>query len=321
MKKFIYSIIFIALLALVMIRMYCDVIEIGEKLRTTHQYLEFAFYALTIFVVISLIIYPLLSILFSPYYSISRFCDENDTNNGGIRSKARRLIKYGNLNDEEKEKIKECLKDRSASGKQKLSNRMYIVYNNQIKKNIDKLVADSAKDTLIMTAVSQSNFIDMIVVLVNNFRLIKKIVKMCGFRPTFIRTMKLFISVISSSLIADGIEKADLGSIVAPTLKGGTKLITESAMGGVINAFFMLRIGMLTKNYLYTEDPKKSKFSIRSNSYVEALKLYPSVISALITSPIKGIASLFKTDKNEPNEEVDISEPKWFRKKRNKPLD
>ena len=66
------------------------------------------------------------------------------------------------------------------------------------RKNIDELVVNSAKDTLILTAMSQNGFVDFIVVLTNNFRMIKKIIVMCGFRPTFMRTLKLYINVFFS---------------------------------------------------------------------------------------------------------------------------
>ena len=99
-------------------------------------------------------------------------------------------------------------------------NHMYILYNNQIKKNIDELVVNSAKDTLILTAMSQNGFVDFIVVLTNNFRMIKKIIVMCGFRPTFMRTLKLYINVFFSSLVADGAQKLEMSSLISSSLTG-----------------------------------------------------------------------------------------------------
>ena len=262
------------------------------------------------------ILNPILTILFKKNYSIAKYCDENTRNNRGIRKRAKRLLKYGNLKEEDKAALLESL----SMSNQELSQRMYILYNNQIRKNIDELVVNSAKDTLILTAMSQNGFIDFIVVLSNNFRMIKKIIIMCGFRPTFTRTMKLYMNVFFSSLVADGAQKLEMSSLISSSLTGLSKIVVDSLGNGAVNALFMLRIGMLTKNYLYIDDVKKKKFSLRNNSILEACKLFPSVIMSVVTSPIKSIAKIFKRNEEKDEEEIETEEApkvkwKWRLKK------
>ena len=183
-----------------------------------------------------------------------------------------------------------------------------------IKKNIDDLVVNSAKDTLILTAMSQNGVIDFIVVLANNFRMIKKIIVMCGFRPTFMRTMKLYTNVFFSSLIADGAQKLEMSSLISSSLTGLSKVVVDSLGNGAVNALFMLRIGMLTKNYLYIDGVKKNKFSLRNSSILEACKLFPSVIMSVVTSPIKSVAKIFSRGEEKNEEEIieeEIPEVKW----------
>lgn len=310
MKKFLTYLITILLFIIVGFHIYAGAIDVGMKLRETSEYLEIFFYASVIIVVYFLILQPLLKVLFSPSYSIAKYCDEKNTSN--LKSRAKRLLKYGNLDEENKEMLENAMDDN-----EKLAKRMYIIYNNIIKKNIDDIVVNCSRDTLVITGFSQSHFVDMLTVLVNNFRMVKKIVTMCGFRPTFIRTLKLYIVVFNSSLIADGAQKMEVTSLISTSLQGSLKLVADSAVNGAINAFFMLRVGMLTKNYLYAKDTKKMKVSIRDNSFVDAIKLFPSVVSSLITTPIKGVTNLFK-GKEKTNEEVEVSEElqkvEWKRK-------
>ena len=162
---------------------------------------------------------------------------------------------------------------------------------------------------MFLTAVSQSSFIDSLAVLVNNFKMVKKIVVLCGFRPTFYRLAKLYINIIASSLIADGLQKLDVSALISTSIQGTGKVLTNSTINGITNAFFMLRTGMLTRHYLYAKDPKKDKISLKNSAFVEASKLLPSFISELIfgtvSNVISSIGKVFTKEKKEidPEEE------------------
>ena len=316
MKKFMVVFLTLALLALVCFRMYAHAVQVGILLRQTSPYLEYTFYILLAIVVYYFIIAPVIKVLLAPYYSVAKYCDEEV--DGDLKKRAKRLIKYGNLTDEDIENIKDSMDD-----KEKLSKRLYIIYTSTIKKNIDEIVVNTSRDTFVVTAVSQKSFTDMLMVLVNNFRMIKKIILMCGFRPTFIRTMKLYAHVFKASLIADGAQQIEVSTLISTSIQGALKVLTDSAVNGAINAFFMLRIGMLTKNFLYAKDPVKMSHSIRNNSFVEAFRLFPSIITSLITSPIKGVANLFKSKdkpKGEDGEELELSEEVSEIKWKHKPI-
>jgi len=311
MKKFITYLITLSLLLLVSFVLFSNVLDIGNSLSRTHISLEIIFYVVSGFLFFYLILSPLLTVLFAKNYSIAKYCDEDINYSHVLIKRAKRLIEKGNLDEESKATLQECLKDTSKEGKNKLAQRMYIIYNNQIKQNIDQLVIDSAKDTLVLTAMSQNGFVDFVVVLTNNFRMIKKIIQMCGFRPTFMRTMKLYANVFFSSLVADGAQKIEMSSLISSSLTGFSKVITNSLANGALNALFMLRVGMLAKNYLYCDDIKKKKFSLRNNSIFEACKLFPSVVMSMITSPIKSVSKLFSKKEEEQEIEEEVPEVKW----------
>jgi hypothetical protein len=291
MKKYIIGAVTAAAFLLVCLYIFYNVLDIGMVLREKSPVFEYLFYGCTVIVFYYLVVSPMITILLMPYYSVAKYCDEDLDNNGpGLKSRATRLLKSNILDAETNLQLKNAINDSHM-----LAERMYIIYNNQIKVKIDNVVVSSSRDLLLLTAISQSRFGDMIIVLSNNFRMIKKIVVLCGFRPTFIRTCKLFLNVFATSLIADGMQKIEITSVLGMTaIKGPFKIITDSAANGIANSFFMLRIGMLTKQYLYALDAKKQKITLKNLAVTEAVKLFPSVVSSLVSSPLKSLISFVK---------------------------
>ena len=313
MKKFIVYLLTIAVTVLLCLYAYSEAIEIGSNLGKNNDWLAVLYYVALILVLYFLLLKPVITILFAPYYSISKFVDDDSKNDSGIRKKALALIKNNVLDKTQEEVLMNALNHKD---KKVLSQRMNIIYNNQIKQKIDEIVISSARDTMFLTAVSQSSFIDSLAVLVNNFKMVKKIVILCGFRPTFYRLAKLYINIIASSLIADGLQKLDVSALISTSIQGTGKVLTNSTINGITNAFFMLRTGMLTRNYLYAKDPKRDKISLKNSAFVEASKLLPSFISELIfgtvSNVISSIGKVFTKEKKEiDHEEEEIKKVKF----------
>ena len=313
MKKFIVYLLTIAVTVLLCLYAYSEAIEIGSNLGKNNDWLAVLYYVALILVLYFLLLKPVITILFAPYYSISKFVDEDSKNDSGIRKKALALIKNNVLDKTQEEVLMNALNHKD---KKVLSQRMNIIYNNQIKQKIDEIVISSARDTMFLTAVSQSSFIDSLAVLVNNFKMVKKIVILCGFRPTFYRLAKLYINIIASSLIADGLQKLDVSALISTSIQGTGKVLTNSTINGITNAFFMLRTGMLARNYLYAKDPKRDKISLKNSAFVEASKLLPSFISELIfgtvSNVISSIGKVFTKEKKEIDpEEEEIKKVKF----------
>lgn len=313
MKKFIIYLVAIALTVLLALYSFSKATEIGLTLRETNVWLEVAYYVVLIVVFFFLILRPLIIILFAPYYSINRFLDNDENNDKGIRKRALALIKNNVLDKTTEEVLMNALNHKD---KKVLSQRMNIIYNNQIKQKIDDIVVSSARDTMFLTAVSQSSFFDSLIVLANNFRMVKKIVVLLGFRPSFVRLAKLYINIVASSLIADGLQKVDISALISTSIQGTGKVLTNSSVNGIVNAFFMLRTGMLARNYLYAKDPKKDKINLKNSAFVEASKLIPSFISELIFGTVSGVISsigkVFTKEKKEKDkEEEEIKKIKY----------
>ena len=157
--------------------------------------------------------------------------------------------------------------------------------NKNLKKDLRSIIVGASKDTLYLTSISQNSFIDILIVVINNFRLLKKIVVRCGFRPSFVRLLKFYINVSFSALIADGAQKMDVNSLFGGTLKGLAKPVVGSLLDGSVNAFFMLRTGFLARNYILDEcDDAESKSESRRSAFVDASAALPELaIHSLIT--------------------------------------
>lgn len=324
MKKFYWFLIFLIALAAVTFVSYYNVIKVGATLREHSVYIEYVFYALCAFLYFALLIDPLFSILFSPQYSVSRIATGGKENFRMCVRLAKSLIKSGALKDSEREELVEILKGKAAGKKDRLVKKLYLIYNNTVKKNLDEHIKETAKNTFYFTALSQNGFLDMLIVLVNNFKMVKKMVALCGFRPSFVRVMKIYVNIFFSSLVADGAENINLSSLLGASLGSGLKIAINSIANGTINAFFMLRTGFLAKEYLFTEEAKKKKFELRKTAMAEAAVYLPQIITSVVTDPLKSLSRLlFKPaaeKKDEDGEDiiVDLNQ-KWVRKKPKQP--
>ncbi|MDR0832064.1 MAG: YcjF family protein [Bacillales bacterium] len=316
MKKFITALLIIASVIVLGYIMVADAIVTGTKLREINAewgiYLEWSFYILLGVVVYFLLLRPLIIVLCSPYYSLAKYVDTN-YKNAGASHRVNVLIKNKAITDLTEI---ELLKDLKRKGeKEKINKRLYILYHGEIKNNIDKIIVENAKNALVLTGVSQSHLFDSLSVLVTNFQMIKQIVVLSGFRPTFFRLAKLYLRVLISALVANGLSRVDISSLLSSSIKGLGKVLTDSAVQGAVNALFVLRIGILTRNYIYAEK-KTDKFDIRTTAFAEAVTLFPNVISILITQPLSALFNLLKPEKKEIVEKEEKIPATWSNKKK-----
>ncbi len=320
MKKFYWFLIFLIALAAVTFVAYYNVVKVGVTLREHSVYLEYLFYALCAFLYFALLIDPLFSILLSPQYSVAKIASGEGENYRICLRLAKNLLKNGELKEGDREELEQILKGDRGEKKDRLAKKLFLVYNNTVKKNLDEYIKEAAKNTFYFTALSQNGFLDMLIVLTNNFRLVKKMVAMCGFRPSFVRVMKIYVNIFFSSLVADGAESINLSSLFGASLGSGLKLALNSITNGTINAFFMLRTGFLAKEYLFTEEAKKKKLELRKTAMAEAASNLPHIITSVVTDPLKSLSRLlFKSGEDKKEEEgediiVDLNQ-KWVKKK------
>lgn len=298
---------FIILFVLILLS---SVLDVGERLRNVSKYLEYAFYVVTGLLVYVLIYRPIHIIIFSPSFSIeTTLDDEHNAKHYAVYKKvAKRLLAKGDLPEIEKAKLEQAIKERET-----LNDALNHTYNKVIKKQMNQTIRKHAKTVMISTAISQNGRLDFFTVIVVNLKMIRELVESCGFRPSYKNLAKLTINVMTTALIAEGLENMD----IADTLPQSTlntlgeipliKPLMSSVTQGISNALLTLRIGIVTRKYLFTDAADITKEKIRRDALLEATGMLPVVIGDAMISLPKRVANLFKKNqKKQKSSEMDL---------------
>ena len=145
--------------------------------------------------------------------------------------------------------------------------------------------------------------------------MIKEIVELSGFRPSYPYLAKLSINVLITSLVAEGIEEIDLSEYMPNKLGEAldnipfVKTISSSIVGGIANSMLTCRVGVITQKYLYNDNKLLDKKDIRRMAYKDTFKLMPKIISEGLSVFPKGVASIFtRPFKRKKKKEEDLDE-------------
>lgn len=307
-RKLFWYTIAIGFIVLFLLILVSAILNIGERLRSIHQIVEWAFYGVAALLVYLLIINPIRIILFSPSLSIVTTLDKDSFKaHQTYKSVSKNIVKYNAsvLTEEEKKAIT------SYKNSDELKLALNMVLNGSIKKQIRKIIVKNAKTVMISTAISQNAQVDMFTSVAVNLRVIKEIVSACGFRPTMKNLSKLTVKVAATAMIADGMEALRLEDVMPqgavntisniPLLKP----ILSSVSQGLINALLTIRIGLVTRGYLFSDSHSMSKEQIRLQAFKEALVLLPLVMGEVLTFFPKKIVRLFSRKKEQELQELE----------------
>lgn len=141
---------------------------------------------------------------------------------------------------------------------------------------IDSEIKSAAKTAFVTTAISQTAFYDMFSMLSVNLHLIRTIVESCGYRPSGAALLGLYVRILKATFLAGGLEEMDLEELL-PLVTGNAAmklpgLVFASAAQGTVNAFMTIRVGILTKKYLFSADGPIEMTQARKDSYKEAIE-------------------------------------------------
>ena len=270
-----------------------NIIEVGERLRGVHAYVEYAFYGLSVLLVYVLILNPLRIILFAPTFSVDALMDE-DKRAKIYKDAAKNMLKNTYLTEEDKTLLRDSMQDKEA-----LKKNMKLVFSTTIKKEINELIIKNAKTVLVSTALSQNGNLDMLSTLTINIKMIREIVTMAGFRPSYPNLGKLSLNVLITSIVAEGIEDLEINELL-PSKVGETmtdlpflKTISSSVLGGISNALLTCRVGIVTRSYLFRDNQLLTRGEIRRMAYLEAVKMMPVIITQGLTFFPKSVVNIF----------------------------
>lgn len=278
-----------------------SVINIGERLRKIHVSVEIAFYVLVFLIVFLVIINPIRIILTSPSFEICTTLDPDSHKVRSVyRAVARNMAKNQNVDEEHRLLLTKY------KNYDELQMNMTVVFHDCIKKNLNNIIIKKAKTVLISTAICQNVRMDMITVFSVNLNMIKGLVTECGFRPNMTNLSKLTINVFSTALIAEGLESISIDDILPNSVNNALgqipfiKPVMASVTQGIANALLTIRIGCVTRKYLFRDGNIITKDDIRKSAFKDSLILLPMVLYGTLTFIPKKIVHMFGS-KNKEN--------------------
>lgn len=209
------------------------------------------------------VIRPIIMALATPMFTLDVVSEEDARNISKANFKklqkvAKNILENDNVSEDNKNLIRTFY-----SNKKELNNTLKNVYDTDIKNDIMKIVNATSTKVMLTTALSQNSKFDAISVALLNIRMIMQICVKCGYHPTYLRLSKLIIKVFRNAMFAyavqnlnlqdiliDGIDKLAKGALNAIP---GLSTLTKSLTQGASNALLTLRIGIITRKYLYEE--------------------------------------------------------------------
>ena len=286
-----------------------SVINVGEKFRDLGKYgkyVEWGFYVIVVFLLWFLLINPIRIILTSPDLSIITTFDADSKKYDHLYKKvAKNIIKNNNLAEENE------LLLTNYKNVVELKMNLQIVFEKEVKKQLNDVIIAHAKTVMISTAISQNARVDMFTVYAVNLRLIKTLVEKCGFRPSYKNLSKLSIKVFGTAIIADGLQSLTVDDILPQSALGPLneipfiKPVMSSITQGIANGLLTIRIGVVTRKYLFKDGMVITKEDIRSQAWKESLKLIPIIIADTFTFIPKKIVHFFSKSKKDKATESD----------------
>lgn len=241
-----------------------NVLLIGSQFRYIHPSIELLFYFLIISLVFIYIVRPILTVFYTPHILLG------DIKKGKIEDKEaneiyKRLIKYGIL---EKCDLEEIELRRNNNLGAALKEHFDFRDN-----NVKEIIKSNAKVSFVATAMSQNGSLDALILIITNVRMIKDIIREYKIRPSFQRLIKIYSEVFAAAFVIEQLESHIDDSVLEKCLdiKIPIPFLTffiSSLLQGTGSAFFTLRVGFITKRYLYEGDAF-SKLDARKDALSE----------------------------------------------------
>lgn len=264
----------VCIVILVALTVLGSMLNVGDHLADAHPVLGWVFYGILVVLVIVGIVIPLVKIAKRPIFSLYQLRDEQG------HAKRRRcqmlvdnLVANADLTDEEVIEVQGFLQKGDEA-----DDLLIDFFNEHCTPKIDTETKRAATTAFFIAAVARSPLISMVTMLSICLDLVRGIVELCGFRPTNLGLARLYTRVMISALIIGGIEDSDLSDLLGQLMGGGAGaraggIVLGATAEGLVSAFLVFRVGVITKRWLTAADGPERMSSIRRTSYREALAL------------------------------------------------
>lgn len=139
------------------------------------------------------------------------------------------------------------------------------IFNSDVKKECNKTIRGCALKVGFLTALSQSDRIDTLLVISYELNMIKNIIYLYGFRPSNEKLTKIYLAVLRNALVAYGASNVSSNFVTSAANAISEALGARNALGnlistivggatsGIINGSLSVIIGFQTQKYLMHE--------------------------------------------------------------------
>lgn len=281
------------IVALLVLTVLGSIMNVGDHLGAVHPALGWVFYALVAALAVAGIVVPVVQVARRPIFSLYRLREaDGRARKRYCRMLADNLVSNGNLNEVEIAQVEAAL-----ASDDKADDLLIEFFTQRVSPGLDEETRRAATTAFFVAAISRSPLISTVTMLSLCLDLVRNIVERCGFRPTNAGLARLYARVMVSALIVGGIEDSDLGDALGQVLGGGAGghaagLVVGAAAEGLVSAFLVFRVGIITKRWLTSEDGPARMRQLRRASYKEALALMrESGWAAEVTGTLKKMAN------------------------------
>jgi hypothetical protein len=157
----------------------------------------------------------------------------------------------------------------------------------------DVIIRDSAAAVFVSTAISQSGRLDTVFVLTAHFRMVWRIAGVYSQRPALRDLVNLYANVAASAFVAGELDEAEISeqiepilssalgavSLSVPGVQAAASIVVNSIITGAANAFLTLRVGIIARRWcgsLVIADRR----TLRRAATAEAAKLLGSIVKS-----------------------------------------
>jgi hypothetical protein len=295
-RQVLWYLVALGFIILFVLMLLSSVLEVGDRLANIHLYVSYAFYVLVFLIVYILLLRPINIIAFKK--PLRLHLDKEALELKDYQKMKSILLDLPYVSDELKTQLKE------AKTIETLPTLVDDTMNKVVKKEVMNIIKTHAKTVMISTAISQNGRLDFLTVVVVNIKMISKIVEAIGFRPSYPELAKLIIQVMTTALVAEGLENIDLNDVLPQQTLNSIgeipfiKPILSSTTQGISNALLTLRMGIVTREFLIPTKKSNVLGQVRKMAFLEAATLTPLVVAEALTIFPKTVFNLFKPNKS-----------------------
>jgi len=294
-RQVLWYLVALGFIILFVLMLLSSVLEVGDRLAQIHMYVSYAFYVLVFLIVYILLLRPIHMIAFKK--PLRLHLDKDALEFKDYQKMKSILLDLPYVLETSKTLLKE------AKTIETLQPLVDDIMTKVVKKEVMDIIKAHAKTVMISTAISQNGRLDFLTVVFVNIKMISKIVEAIGFRPSYPELAKLIIQVMSTALVAEGLENIDLNDVLPQQTLNSIgeipffKPILSSTTQGISNALLTLRMGIVTREFLVPTKKTNVLGQVRKIAFLEAAALTPLVVAEALTIFPKTVFNLFKSNK------------------------